>query len=131
MFTRVLTDTWTSRPSFLPSLTSGTNLTLEEKDILFGGAEGVIHRDWMPPMRSNRNVRIEQFFLSRTNGTLMLPLAAVSCLMSALAVHGSVLVTTKVKAEASSTVCVSPSRRVRIVCSLFLFSSLFRREEIL
>lgn len=120
MFTRVLTDTWTSQPSFLPPLTSGTNLMLEEKTFFLGGRE-VIHRDLMPPMKSNRNVRIEQFFfLSRTNGTLLLPLAAVSCLVSALAVRGSVLVTTQVRAESSSTVCVSPSRRVRIVCSLFL-----------
>lgn len=120
MFTRVLTDTWTWWPSFLPSLTSGTNLMLEEKTFVLGWGGG-IHRDLMPPMKSNRNVRIEQFFSSRTNGTpLLLPLAAVSCLVSSLAVHGSVLVTTKVRAESSSTARVSPSRRVRIVCSLFL-----------
>lgn len=41
MFTRVLTDTWTWRPSFLPSLTSGTNLMLEEKTFFFlGGGRG-------------------------------------------------------------------------------------------
>lgn len=67
------------------------------------------HRDLMPPMKSNRNVT--------NRAVLLVENKRHSCccrsqpfrgLASALAVHGSVLVATKVRAESSSTVCVSP-----------------------